>query len=82
METYAYEEVLENALQEFKLELWVPIHGTSVDWTQFSVAVLFLVAESAVYFCWTAELLRRMDKKSRETELMNDQLTLLVSLQF
>ena len=75
METYAYEEVLENALQEFKLELWVPIRRTSVDWTQFSVAVLFLVAESSMYFCWTAELLRRTNKEFRETELMDDQLT-------
>jgi len=75
METYTFEEVIENALMEFKLELWVPIRRTSVDWTQFSVAVLFLIAESSTYFCWTAELFRRADKKHRETDLMNYQQT-------
>jgi len=79
METYTFEEVMGNALQEFKLELWVPVRRTSVDWTQFSVAVLFLIAESSTYFCWTAELFRRADKKHRETELMNAQQTYIFS---
>ena len=75
METYTFEEVITNALLGVKLELWVPVRRTSVDWTQFSVAILILIAESSTYFCWTAELFRRADKKHRENDLMNAQQT-------
>ena len=34
MESYTFEQVMRNALPEFKLDLWVRVHRTSVDWTQ------------------------------------------------
>ena len=75
MQTYTFEEVITNASLEFKLELWVPVRRTSVDWTQFSVAVLFLVAEASTCFCWTAELFRRTEKKNKDLDLMKDKRT-------
>ena len=33
METFTYDEVLENALLEFNLEWWLPVSRTTMDWT-------------------------------------------------
>ena len=58
METYSYEVVLFNALLEFKHEQWVKVNDTHLDFTKFSVAVLWLISEASEYFVWMAELFR------------------------
>ena len=72
MPTYEFKEVLDNALLEFNLEIWRQVRRTTVNWTQFSVAVLYLIAESSTYYCWTAELFRRCDCCARERDLMGE----------
>ena len=39
------------------------------------MAILYVIANASIYFCWTAELFRRTDRVEREEDLMNDQLT-------
>ncbi len=72
MKAYEYPTVLENALLEFNLEFYRHVHPTSVQWTEFSIAILHLVAESGTLFCWTAELLRRCDTVRKEENLKKE----------
>jgi len=72
---YTADEVMPNAFEEFRLERWHHVRRTSVDWTQYSVAILYLISEASTFFCWTAELLRRAETVGQEQDLMTDQLT-------
>ena len=66
METYSYEEVLFNALQEFNFERWERVNHTHLDFTKFSVAILWLISETGEYFVWTVELFRRFPTKPEQ----------------
>ena len=72
MQAYEYQTVLGNALLEFSLEFYRHVVPTSVQWTEFSIAILHLIAESGTLFCWTAELLRRCDSLRKEENLKKE----------
>ena len=64
--TYSWEVVEKNALLEFSLNEWRVVRLTSVNITEFSMAILKLLSEADTLFCWTAELLRRMEYRRDE----------------
>ena len=67
--TYTWEEVERNALLEFSLNEWKIVKLTSVNITDFSMAILKLLSEADTLFCWTAELLRRIPYRADENWL-------------
>ena len=69
METCTFDEVLEDALLEFRHERWIRVDYTHLDFSRFSVAVLWLISQSDEYFVWTTELLRRHPLKDDQLDL-------------
>ena len=70
---YSTETVEKNALLEFKLDFWKPVKLTSVNITEYSMAILKLLSEADDLFCWTAELLRRTEYR-RDEEILKDRI--------